>query len=64
MAVVQAKVKRCGQSSLEIVDLAIHTLDVFHVVDVLLLDRVTCRAHQIAAAAGADFVPHEVRHDW
>jgi len=52
------------KSSLEVVDLAIHTLDVFHVVNVLLLDRVTCRAHQIAAATGANFVPHEVRHDW
>jgi len=50
--------------SLKVVDLAIHTLDVCHIVGVLLLDRVTCRTHQVGDAISADFVPHKVRHNW
>ena len=51
-------------SSLEVVDFAICRFDVFHVVDVLLLDAVSGLAHEVITASFAESVPHEVRNDW
>ena len=49
--------------SLEVVDFAICRFDVFHVVDVLLLDAVSSLAHEVVTASFAESVPHEVRND-